>query len=207
MEKMYGLIDGYTTTSWNLWLFNRWLGFNIGLIGVIATVAVAVVIVSMKNIDAALAGFALSFTLEFSVAVNWTLRRYANTELIMNAVERIHEYSELVAEPTTGVEVPAAWPSEGRLLIRDLVAGYNEDSPPVLKGVTFEVAPNERIGVVGRTGAGKSSLMLTLFRFLEARSGSITIDGIDISKVKLYYLRSRLSVIPQDPGLFAGIRP
>jgi ABC-type multidrug transport system fused ATPase/permease subunit len=84
------------------------------------------------------------------------------------------------------------------------VVGYAPDLPPVLKGVTFSVAPNERIGVVGRTGAGKSSLTLALFRFLEARQGSIHIDGLDVSKMKLNTLRSRLAIIPQDPVLFSG---
>lgn len=88
--------------------------------------------------------------------------------------------------------------------MHDLVVGYAPDLPPVLKGLTFNVNRNERIGVVGRTGAGKSSLTLALFRFLEARSGSIHIDGLDISKIKLHDLRSRLAIIPQDPVLFSG---
>lgn len=203
MERMFGAIDGYTTTSLNLWLLNRWLGFYMSLIGVISTVSVAVVVVSVTYIDA-LAGFALSFTLNFSTAVDWTLRRYANTELVMNAMERVLEYCELISETESGSDVPASWPSEGRIVVNDLVAGYDNDSPPVLRGLSFEVGSNQRIGIVDRTGAGKLSLMLTLFRFLQARSGSIYIDGIDISKIKLCNLRSRLTVIPQDPGLFAG---
>lgn len=86
----------------------------------------------------------------------------------------------------------------------NLVVGYAPDLDPVLKGLTFSVKRNERIGVVGRTGAGKSSLTLALFRFLEARSGTIHIDGLDISKIKLHDLRSRLAIIPQDPVLFSG---
>lgn len=88
--------------------------------------------------------------------------------------------------------------------VNDLVVGYAPDLPPVLKGLTFRVDPNQRVGVVGRTGAGKSSLTLALFRFLEARSGTIHIDGLDISKIKLHDLRSRLAIIPQDPVLFSG---
>lgn len=84
------------------------------------------------------------------------------------------------------------------------MVSYADDLPPVLKGLTFSVKRNERIGVVGRTGAGKSSLTLALFRFLEARSGTIHIDGLDISKIKLHDLRSRLAIIPQDPVLFSG---
>lgn len=88
--------------------------------------------------------------------------------------------------------------------VNDLVVGYAPDLPPVLKGLTFRVNRNERVGVVGRTGAGKSSLTLALFRFLEARSGTIHVDGLDISKIKLHDLRSRLAIIPQDPVLFSG---
>lgn len=135
----------------------------------------------------------------------------------MNATERIVEYSRIPIEDqfrrdahpgaenkTMEPTVPAAWPVEGRLDIEGLVVGYDPDLPPVLRGLSFKVAKNQRVGVVGRTGAGKSSLTLALFRFLEAREGSIRIDGIDISKIGLHDLRSRLAIIPQDPVLFSG---
>jgi ABC-type multidrug transport system fused ATPase/permease subunit len=114
------------------------------------------------------------------------------------------QYTELPTESLGGQSPPAAWPTEGRIEVNDLVVAYAPDLPPVLKGLTFSVNRNERIGVVGRTGAGKSSLTLALFRFLEARSGSIHVDGLDISKIKLHDLRSRLAIIPQDPVLFSG---
>lgn len=135
----------------------------------------------------------------------------------MNATERIVEYSRIPIEDQYGRDaqpgaenttmehtVPAAWPVEGRLDIEGLVVGYDPDLPPVLRGLSFKVTKNQRVGVVGRTGAGKSSLTLALFRFLEAREGSIRIDGIDISKIGLHDLRSRLAIIPQDPVLFSG---
>lgn len=116
----------------------------------------------------------------------------------------IVEYAELPTETLDGVHPPAAWPTAGSIEVNDLVVSYAPDLPPVLKGLTFRSESNERIGVVGRTGAGKSSLTLALFRFLEARSGTIHIDGQDISKIKLHDLRSRLAIIPQDPVLFSG---
>jgi len=90
------------------------------------------------------------------------------------------------------------------LEIKDLEVGYAEGLPTILKGLNLHVEMNQRVGIVGRTGAGKSTLSLALFRFLEARKGSITIDGVDISTIKLHDLRTRLAIIPQDPVLFSG---
>ena len=172
--------------------------------GAVFAILVAAVIV-FSGIEPSLAGFALSFALQYSSAVTWTARNYANIELSMNAVERVNEYSNIsIEDQSSSVKTPAAWPAEGRLEVLNLVAGYAPELPPVLKGLSFDVEKNQRIGVVGRTGAGKSSLTLALFRFLEAREGSIHVDGIDISKVSLYDLRSRLAIIPQDPVLFSG---
>ncbi|KAL2256198.1 hypothetical protein VTK26DRAFT_2045 [Humicola hyalothermophila] len=204
VDRMYRKIDDYTTASWHLWLFNRWMGWRMSLVGSFFSSFVSALILLTPDIDSALAGFALAFALEFSSSVIWTIRFSANVELNMNAAERIIEYTELTTEPLDGVSPPAAWPTEGRIEVDDLVVAYAPDLPPVLKGLTFSVNRNERIGVVGRTGAGKSSLTLALFRFLEARSGTIHIDGLDISKIKLHDLRSRLAIIPQDPVLFSG---
>jgi ABC-type multidrug transport system fused ATPase/permease subunit len=128
----------------------------------------------------------------------------ASLRLNMNSCERVVEYCNLSIEDQSGIDAPAAWPQEGRLSVKDLVVGYAPDLPPVLKGLSFSVDKNQRVGIVGRTGAGKSSLTLALFRFLEAREGSIHIDGLNISKIKLHDLRSRLAIIPQDPVLFSG---
>jgi ABC-type multidrug transport system fused ATPase/permease subunit len=174
------------------------------LVSAFFSTTVAIVVITVPDIDAALAGFALAFSLEYTSTVIWAIRHYTNIELDMNAAERIIEYSNLPTESLDGADPPAAWPSEGRLEVNDLVVGYAPDLPPVLKGLTFRVSGNQRIGVVGRTGAGKSSLTLALFRFLEARQGSIHVDGLDISKIKLHSLRSRLAIIPQDPVLFSG---
>lgn len=204
INRMFEKIDDYGRSLWYMWLFNQWLVFRLGILGATFTMAIALLVVSMKDIGAPLAGFALTFTLQYSVSVMWVLRQYATVELGMNATERIIEYSELTIEEQGGADAPAAWPTEGVLEVTNLVISYAPDLPPVLKGLTFRVNGNERIGVVGRTGAGKSSLTLALFRFLEAREGSILIDGIDISKIKLKDLRSRLAIIPQDPVLFSG---
>ncbi|KAL7620647.1 hypothetical protein AAE478_009642 [Parahypoxylon ruwenzoriense] len=204
IERMYTKLDDWTVATWHLWLFIRWMGWRMAVVGSFFASFVAVFILIAPEIDAALAGFGMAFALEFSNHVMWTIRHYADMELEMNAAERIIEYTELPTESLGGASPPAAWPTEGRIEVNDLVVSYAEDLPPVLKGLNFTVERNERIGVVGRTGAGKSSLTLALFRFIEARSGNICIDGIDISKIKLHDLRSRLAIIPQDPVLFSG---
>lgn len=201
---MFDKIDAHAAAYWHIWLFNRWLALRLNWLGAVFSILVAAVIV-FSGIEPSLAGFALSFALQYSTAVTWTARNYANVELSMNAVERVNEYSNIpIEDQSSSVKAPAAWPAEGRLEVLNLVAGYAPELPPALKGLSFDVEKNQRIGVVGRTGAGKSSLTLALFRFLEAREGSIHIDGIDISKVSLYDLRSRLAIIPQDPVLFSG---
>ncbi|KAH7027455.1 P-loop containing nucleoside triphosphate hydrolase protein [Microdochium trichocladiopsis] len=204
IERMFRKIDDWSTSSWHLWLFNRWMGWRMSVVGSFFASFVAILILLTPDMHASLAGFALAFALDFSASVMWTIRHYATIELEMNAAERIVEYTELPTEKLDGDNAPATWPTEGRVELNDLVVTYADDLPPVLKGLTFSVNSNERVGVVGRTGAGKSSLTLALFRFLEAKGGSIHVDGLDISKIKLHDLRSRLAIIPQDPVLFSG---
>ncbi|KAB8298622.1 hypothetical protein EYC80_000801 [Monilinia laxa] len=190
IKSMWDKIDDHSTTFWHLWAFNRWMGWRMAFIGGFFATIVAIVIILIPSIDAALAGFALSFALAYGSTVMWTIRHYTNLELNMNAAERIIEYSNLKTESLEGADPPAAWPTEGCLEVNDLVVSYADDLPPVLKGLTFRVERSERIGVVGRTGA--------------AREGTIHIDGLDISKINLHSLRSRLAIIPQDPVLFSG---
>lgn len=201
---MYDKINHHAQAWWTLWLFNRWLGFRMNVVGAIFSAVAAGLVVYVPGITASLAGFALSFALQYNNAITMALRQYANLELNMNATERVIEYSNIELENQGGVDAPAAWPTEGRLEVQDLVVGYAPELPPVLKGLSFTAESNQRVGVVGRTGAGKSSLTLALFRFLEARSGQIFIDGLDVAKIKLHDLRSRLAIIPQDPVLFSG---
>ncbi|KAI9752146.1 MAG: hypothetical protein M4579_005746 [Chaenotheca gracillima] len=204
VSRMFVKIDDHTTTEWHLWLINRWFALRMGALGALFAALVAAVVIMAKGMDPSLAGFALSFALQYTEAVIWVMRRYANMELNMNATERIVEYWRLPTEDQSGEDVPAIWPHSGHVEVKNLVVGYADDLAPVLKGLNFTIESNQRIGVVGRTGAGKSSLTLALYRFLEAREGCIKIDGIDISKIRLEDLRGRLAIIPQDPVLFSG---
>ncbi len=115
IERMYKKIDDFGTATWHLWLFNRWMGWRMSLIGSFFATFVSIFILLTPGIDSALAGFALAFALDFSSAVMWTVRLYANVELNMNAAERIVEYTELPTESLDGKSPPAAWPTEGRI--------------------------------------------------------------------------------------------
>ncbi|KAF4340544.1 ATP-dependent bile acid permease [Fusarium beomiforme] len=204
IDRMYEKLDSWSIITSYMWLVNRWMGLRMGLIGTIFSTMVGIIVIASPTMDAALAGFTLSFAMDFAESILWTIRNYANMELNMNSTERVVEYTELETESLEGERPSAAWPTSGSMEIKDLEVSYAPDLPPVLRGISFDVKNNERVGVVGRTGAGKSSLTLALFRFLEARSGSVTIDGLDISKIDLHSLRSRLAIIPQDPVLFSG---
>ena len=203
IEIMYTKISVHARTSWNLWLFNMWLDYRMSVVGAIFSTVTAALVVYF-TIPASLAGFALSFALQYNNAIVMVLRQYASVELDMNSTERVIEYSNIRTEDQEGMDAHASWPTEGKVEVNDLVVGYGPDLPPVLDGLSFTMEKNQRVGVVGRSGAGKSSLALALFRFLEARRGHIHIDGVDVSKVKLHDLRSRLAIIPQDPVLFSG---
>ncbi|MCJ1418650.1 hypothetical protein MMC32_004999 [Xylographa parallela] len=204
VQQMYAMLDQEARTSWHGSLANGWMEFRQGFLGIVFAVIVACGVVALPGIGAPLAGFALSFALEYAMVIVELIMKYAELELEMNAVERITEYTDMPTEDQDGDEVSAAWPTQGRIEVHGLEVGYANDLPAVLKDVTFTVGSGERVGIVGRTGSGKSSLTLAIFRMLEARRGSIKIDDIDISTITRHTLRSRLAIIPQDPVLFSG---
>nr|POE68691.1 atp-dependent bile acid permease [Quercus suber] len=204
MARMYKHIDQYAQATWYVLLTSQWMAFRQGSLGVLFTLCIAFAVASMSGVDPSLAGFALSFALDFSTVSEQTITRYTSMELDMNSAERILEYHQINEESNSGNEVAPDWPSNGRIKITDLEIGYADDLKSVLKGINVSIEARQRVGIVGRTGSGKSSLMLALFRFLEARRGMIEIDGVDIAKLKLHDLRSRLAIIPQDPVLFSG---
>jgi ATP-binding cassette, subfamily C (CFTR/MRP), member 1 len=124
----------------------------------------------------------------------------------MNAVERITHYAELPqeGERSTPNDPPPSWPGEGSVEFSSVALAYRQGLPLVLKDVSFQVRPGEKVGIVGRTGAGKSSLMQALLRAAELAGGKIEIDGFDISKVGLDVLRRQIALVPQDSILFVG---
>lgn len=191
-----------------LWAANRWLAFRIDVIGdLVAFFAGAFVVFSMGSIDAGSAGLSLTYAITFTENVLWLVRLYAMNEQNMNSVERIKEYLDVEQEAEAVIEKsrPAAnWPSQGSVEFIGYSTRYRPDLEPVLREVTFKVDPLEKVGIVGRTGAGKSSLALALFRGLEAETGKILIDDVDIGLIGLQDLRESITIVPQDPTLFTG---
>jgi len=197
LAQMYRHLDDWTMMTFYTALANRWMSFRMALVAAGFTIAVGFVIIFDTSIDAALAGFILSFVLDLSESIRWTVRCYGDMELEMSSMERVDEYTNIDTEPLSGFEPPATWPTSGVVEFHNLEVAYAPDMPPVLKGLSFKIRHNERVAVVGRTGAGKSSLALALFRCLETRAGSIAIDGLDISDLSLHGLRSQMAMIPQ----------
>jgi ABC-type multidrug transport system fused ATPase/permease subunit len=158
-------------------------------------------------IEPGLLGVAMTYSLIVDNFLRIVVFIAIELEVQMNSVERIKYYGDKVPieAPSDIPETapPENWPSEGRISVEKLVMGYR-DGPDVLKGISFEILPRQKVALVGRTGSGKSSLLIALFRISEPRAGSITIDGIDVSTLGLRQLRSRLGIIPQDPVLFTG---
>ncbi|KAK1138865.1 hypothetical protein N8T08_001736 [Aspergillus melleus] len=204
VTRMQESIDKHAQAVWHLGLFNQWFTFRINSLGALFSLVTALTVISRKDITGSVAGFALVFTNHLCFALVSLSRAYATLEMDFNSVDRILEYSDLPIEGVTGQNPPPAWPRGGKLIVNNLTARYNSGHLPVLQKVTFEAGPGERIAIVGRTGAGKSSLALSLFRFLEASEGEIWIDGVEISTIGLTHLRRRLAIIPQNPVLFSG---
>jgi ATP-binding cassette subfamily C (CFTR/MRP) protein 5 len=158
------------------------------------------------TIDETVAGLALVYALECCSLLSWAVRVFIETETAMTSVERLNYYTKLqpeAAADSTPANTPSpSWPAKGGISIKGVNMRYRPELPLVLKGLTLEVKPQEKIGICGRTGSGKSSIAAALFRIVEFEGGSITIDGINIQSIGLRDLRSKLSIIPQDPVLF-----
>jgi ABC-type multidrug transport system fused ATPase/permease subunit len=191
-----------------LWAANRWLAFRVDIVGALVSFFTGVFIVlSVGHVDAGAAGLAMTYAVTFTENVLWFVRLYATNEQNMNAVERIKEYLDVDQEAAAIVPEnrPAAnWPSKGSVEFIGYSTRYRSDFDLVLRHITFKVLPGEKVGVVGRTGAGKSSLALALFRALEAEAGKILVDDVDIGLIGLQDLRENIVMVPQDPTLFTG---
>lgn len=187
----------------------RWLAVRLDLISIALITTTGLMIVLMHGqISPAYSGLAISYAVQLTGLFQFTVRLASETEARFTSVERINHYIK-----TLSLEAPARiknkapspdWPQEGEVTFENAEMRYQENLPLVLKKVSFTIKPKEKIGIVGRTGSGKSSLGMALFRLVELSGGCIKIDGVRISDIGLADLRSKLSIIPQEPVLFSG---
>jgi ATP-binding cassette subfamily C (CFTR/MRP) protein 1 len=200
-------VDDMNSAYYLTFANQRWLSVRLDVVGILLVFTTGILVVTSRfSVDPSIAGLVLSYILTIVQMIQFTVRQLAEVENNMNSTERIHHYgTELEEEaPLHMGEVRPTWPEVGEIVFNDVQMRYRDGLPLVLKGLDMHIRAGERIGVVGRTGAGKSSIMSALFRLQELSGGSIIIDGVDIGKIGLHDLRSKLAIIPQDPTLFKG---
>lgn len=190
---------------------NRWLAVRLEFIGGIVILAAAglaiIAIVTGNTVTEGSVGLSMSYALQITSSLNWMVRQTVEVETNIVSVERVLEYSKLPSEAPEIISnrrPPVAWPSKGEVEFKNYSTRYREGLDLVLKNINMSIKSHEKIGVVGRTGAGKSSLTLALFRLIEPATGNIDIDNLDTSSMGLLDLRRRLAIIPQDAALFEG---
>lgn len=200
-------IDEMNSAYYITFANQRWLSVRLDTLGNAMVFTVGILVVTSRfSVNPSIGGLVLSYILAVVAMLQFSVRQLAEVESGMNAVERLHYYGTKLEEeaPEHTVAVRPSWPEKGEIVFKDVDMRYRENLPLVLSGLSMHIQGGERIGIVGRTGAGKSSIMSTLFRLVEISGGSITVDGLDISTLGLHDLRSRLAIIPQDPTLFRG---
>jgi len=192
------------------WMLNRWLLLNFDALGAVSVFASTLFVLS-GYVPVGWAALSIVSAMTFSTSVYWTCRGYTELELCLNSVERVVEFLDVPQEPPALIEskrVPAYWPSssdsDSLVVVEDLEVKYAPELPSVLHGISFALKARERVGILGRTGCGKSTLAMSLLRFVDPTKGRIIIDGIDIATIGTHDLRSRVTFIPQDATLFAG---
>lgn len=198
-------IDCYSRSARTFYNLNRWVCIRIDLIGALFTGALAAYLVYGRTSEAGNVGFSLNMAIGFSSMILYWVRILNSAEVDGNSVERINSYINIEQEPqpSEGGQPPAYWPASGDLAVERLSARYSADGPKVLHDLSFHVKSGERVGIVGRTGSGKSSLTLSLLRCIPTE-GTVYYDGIPTSSINLDALRSNITIIPQIPELLSG---
>lgn len=200
-------IDDFDGAYFLTFANQRWLSLRLDAIGLAMIFVIGMLVVTSRfSVNPSAGGLVLSYMLSIIAIFNFAVRQMAEVENDMNNTERVHHYGTALEEeaPLHVGQVPSNWPQDGAIKFDQVQLRYRPGLPLVLKGISVDIRGGERIGIVGRTGSGKSTIIQSLFRMVEISGGSIVIDGVNISKIGLADLRSRLAIIPQDPTLFQG---
>ncbi|XAR64442.1 Xenobiotic-transporting ATPase [Bertholletia excelsa] len=209
LKKNLDLVDDYSRVAFHNSATMEWLCVRINFLFNFVFFLVLIILVNLPRsaIEPSMAGLVATYGLNLNILQAWVVWNLCNVENKMISVERILQFTNVPSEAPLVIEdcrPESKWPIEGKIEMKNLHVQYNPSLPRVLKGITCTFPGNKKIGVVGRTGSGKSTLIQALFRVVEPSEGQILIDGVDITKIGLMDLRSRLSIIPQDPILFQG---
>ncbi|KAF9013113.1 multidrug resistance-associated ABC transporter [Cyathus striatus] len=204
-QELMSRIDHYARVARVSNDLNRWIAVRMDLLGSLFTASLALYLVLTRNASASNTGFSLTIALELCTTILWWVRLYNDFEIQSNSLERIQSYIDIDQEkhPTEAGKPPASWPTSGDLRAENLSARYSTNGPEVLHQLTFQISSGERIGVVGRTGSGKSTLTLALLRCI-LTEGRVYYDGVDTDQMNLDALRSNINIIPQVPELLSG---
>lgn len=210
-NKNIGLVTSNQRCNFSTLAAQEWFGIRLQMIGVAMVTGVAFVTVLMhqsRSVSPGLAGLALSYALSVTSNLSGVITSFTETEKQMVAVERESHYINNIPKEreneTLDTNIVNYWPNYGTVEFSNVSLRYREGLPLALENISFKIESGEKIGIVGRTGSGKSSLLMLLFGMIEPSEGDILIDGIDIKEIPLQLIRSKLSVIPQDPFLFSG---
>lgn len=208
-ESSMKLIDGNSRPKFYIAGAMEWLCFRLDMLSSVTFAFSLIFLVSIPTgaIDPSVAGLAVTYGLNLNMLQAWVIWNLCSLENKIISVERILQYTSIPSEPSLVIEENRPdnnWPSKGEVKIINLQVQYAPHMPLVLRGLTCSFPGGMKTGIVGRTGSGKSTLIQTLFRIVEPAAGEIQIDGVNISTIGLHDLRSRLSIIPQDPTMFEG---
>lgn len=210
MRQFYSKLKYSTEMSRTQYMVNRWFSTRLPLIGagISASTGLMVVFSSYHGyIAAGTSGLITLYALDFWRYLNWGVRIFSDLESRMTSVERLQFYCDLPPEKNIigeAIELPDSWPQTGELEFRHVSLRYADHLPLVLKNVSFKVKSGARVGLVGRTGSGKSTIFQSVYRFVDIVGGQILLDGEEIHRIPLKRVRKNLAVIPQDPALFMG---
>ncbi|GJE87804.1 multidrug resistance-associated ABC transporter [Phanerochaete sordida] len=204
-QESYRRLDRLTATSRIYRNLSKWISIRAELLAAGFMACLTAYLVYVSGQDASSIGFSLSMADGFSHLILWFFLTMNDFQVEANSLERIHQYLVIEQEPesTDSGVPPAYWPASGSLRVEKLSAAYSKGGPQVLHDITFELKPGERVGIVGRTGSGKSSLALSLLRSIPT-NGTVYFDGRPTDSVNLDALRSNITIIPQVPELLAG---
>ncbi|KAG0646410.1 Multidrug resistance fer6 [Hyphodiscus hymeniophilus] len=213
VHRIHEAIDDMDSAYFLTLSNQRWVTCRLDIVAILTVTILGLLVVILRDyVEPSVSGLVLSYSISITQMMQLAVRQLSEVENAMISTERLYEYGTALPQETSlqqlpgqkHVTVPSSWPQRGEIIMANVQLRYRPGLPLVLHGLNLNIRGGEKVGIVGRTGAGKSSISTSLFRLVELCGGTITIDDIDIAQIPLNQLRSRISIVPQDPHLFQG---